>query len=217
MNPPVLDAQLFLSSGCPHCSAILVAMAELVKRGDIGRLDVVNLEVRREAGAVLGVRSVPWLLLGPFTLTGARSAAELENWVRCATAPEGMAWACHELLKTGDLHQVLALVAADTARLAALLPIVANPEASMQVGLGAGVVFEEYAGTPALRMLIPALGALSTQDDARVRADACHYLGLCDDAAAKLWLVPRLDDADAQVREIALEAMQEPATSPAPT
>ena len=211
MYPPVADAQLFLSSLCPHCPIILAAMAELVKRGGIGRLEVVNLEAHPEAGAALGVRSVPWLRLGPFTLTGARSAAELEVWVRQTTAPEGMAWACHELLKTGDLHQVLELVAADTARLAALLPIVANPEASMHVGLGAGAVFEEYAGTPALRALIPALGALSTRDDARVRADACHYLGLCDDAAARLWLVPRLDDADAQVREIAREAMQGPA------
>lgn len=90
------DAQLFLSSHCPHCPAILAAAAELVKRGAFGRLEVVNLEVHPEAGD--GVRSLPWLRLDPFTLTGARSAAELEIWVRRVAAPEGMAEACHDLL-----------------------------------------------------------------------------------------------------------------------
>jgi hypothetical protein len=42
-----------------------------------------------------------------------------------------------------------------------------------------------------------------------VRADACHYLGLTGDAQAKSWLDARLDDDDADVREIATESLQE--------
>ncbi|MBS0329365.1 MAG: HEAT repeat domain-containing protein, partial [Proteobacteria bacterium] len=44
--------------------------------------------------------------------------------------------------------------------------------------------------------------------DARVRADACHYLGLTGEAAARSWLDARLADEDADVREIAAESLE---------
>ena len=66
-----------------------------------------------------------------------------------------------------------------------MLPIVGNVEASLNVRLGAGVLLENFAGTDTLRALLPRLGELSQHADARVRADACHYLGLTGDAAAK--------------------------------
>lgn len=202
------DALLLLSSHCPHCPAVLAGLSELVKRGAIGRLEVVNLEAHPDAGESNGVRSVPWLRLGPFVLTGARTAGELETWAKRADNDTGMADAFHDLLKTGDLQQVLALVEAEPRRLSALLPIVSNPEASMNVRLGAGVVLEERAGTPGLGALVPALGELSQHADARVRADACHYLGLSREASARPWLRARLADEDSDVREIAREALE---------
>lgn len=202
------DALLFLSSHCPHCPAVLAALTDLLKQGSIGRLEAVNLEVQPEAAATLGVRSVPWLRLGPFVLTGARTPGELADWARRASGEEGMVDAFHDLLKTGELQQVLDLVAARPERLAALLPIVGNPEASMNVRLGAGAVLEEYAGSPPLMAIVAALGALSRHADARVRADACHYLGLARHEEARPWLAARLDDDDPDVREIALEALE---------
>ena len=77
----------------------------------------------------------------------------------------------------------------------------------MNVRLGAGAALEDHAGTPALAALVPDLGVLSRHDDARVRADACHYLGLSRQAAARPWLEPRLEDDSADVREIAREAL----------
>jgi hypothetical protein len=140
-------------------------------------------------------------------LAGLRSAAELETWARRAGDASGMADAFHDLLKSGDLRQVLALIAAEPDRLAALLPIIGNPEASMNVRLGAGAALEDYAGSPALASLVPDLGELSTRADARIRADACHYLGLARSESARPWLLARLQDADADVREIAREAL----------
>ncbi|MEW6677663.1 MAG: HEAT repeat domain-containing protein [Pseudomonadota bacterium] len=214
--PQSVDALMLLSSTCPHCPGVLAALADLVKKGVLGRLEVVNLEQHPKVGETWGARSVPWLKLGPFVLTGARTPAELATWVARARDGEaredsepggGMADAFHDLLKTGDLAQVQALVAACPARLAALLPIVANPEASMNVRLGAGVVLEEYAGQAPLAALIPGLGALSGHQDSRVRADACHYLGLAGGEEARTWLQARQDDPDAEVREIAREAL----------
>ena len=101
-----------------------------------------------------------------------------------------------------------ALIEADPALLAAVLPIVGNVEASLNVRLGAGVLLEEFAGSDTLRALLPRLGELSQHADARVRADACHYLGLTGDAAARPWLDARTADEDADVREIAAESLQ---------
>ncbi len=206
MNTP--DAMLFISTHCPHCPSVLAGLAELLKRGVIGRLEVVNLELRPEIAREMGVRAVPWLRLGLFELTGARTVGELETWARRTQSDEGMSEAFHDLLKQGGLAQVLRLIQAEPTRLAALLPIVANPEASLNVKLGVGVVFEEFAGSDALSSRAAALGALTRHSDARVRADACHLLSLTRGDEARAWLEACLRDSDSEVREIAAESLQ---------
>lgn len=114
----------------------------------------------------------------------------------------------HDLLKDGGLARVKQMIAARLELLAELLPIVANPEASINVRIGAGVVFEHYAGRAALQALVPQLGLLTRHADARVRADACHYLGLAGDARARDYLTPRLGDESAEVREIAADSLE---------
>lgn len=112
-------------------------------------------------------------------------------------------------LLDGQLKSVLAVVERLPKALADLLPIVANPEANLNVRFGASAVLERYAHTPALQALIPALGMLAAHGDARVRADACHLLGLTGSAAAIKYLEGRRDDPDAQVREIVAESLEE--------
>lgn len=126
-----------------------------------------------------------------------------------ATDPAALAEHFHIQLMEGGLDRVLASIEARPPLLAALLPIVANPEASMNVRLGASVVFERFAGQPALGALVPELGEMSAHEDHRVRADACHFLGLSGDRAALPFLKARLDDEDRDVREIATEALAE--------
>jgi HEAT repeat protein len=187
---------------------MLAALAELVKQGTVGRLEAVNLEQHPEVGQALGVRSVPWLRLGRVELAGVHSRAELAEWAGKADSAAGVADWFHLLLKEGQLPRVQAAIDADPGLLAAVLPVVANVDASLNVRLGAGVLFEAFAGTPALAALIPQLGELSRHADARVRADACHYLGLSGDAAARPSLQACLVDSDADVREIAAESLQ---------
>ena len=208
MPMPAPDALLLLSTHCPHCPAMLSALADLVKQGTIGRLEAVNLEQHPEIGQALGVRSAPWVRIGRIELAGMHSKLELAEWAAKADSEEGMADWFHALLKEGQLPRAQALIEADPALLAAVLPIVGNVDASLNVRLGAGVLLEEFAATDALRALLPRLGELSRHSDARVRADACHYLGLTGDAAAKPWLESRLTDDDADVREIATESLQ---------
>ena len=207
--PAAPEALLLLASSCPHCPAMLQILGDLVKAGRLGRLEVVNVAVHPEVAEALGVRAVPWMRIGPFDLAGLRGREELENWVRRASAEEGMADYFHILLKDGELAKVRSRVEAQPELLAALLPIVANPDASINVRIGASVIFEGQAGGAALRALLPRLAELAAHGDARVRADACFYLGLSRAAAARAALEACLADPDAAVREIASEALSE--------
>jgi hypothetical protein len=205
---PAPDALLLISTHCPHCPAMFAALADLVKQGTLGRLEAVNLEQHPEVGQALGVRSVPWLRLGRIELAGVHSKSELAEWAAKADSEAGMADWFHMLLKEGQLPKVQTTIDAEPGLLAAVLPIVGNVGASLNVRLGAGVLFEAFAGTRTLAALIPQLGTLSQHADARVRADACHYLGLTGDAAARPWLDACTADEDADVREIAAESLQ---------
>jgi len=205
---PAPDALLLISTACPHCPAMLSSLADLVKQGVIGRLEAVNLEQHPEIGQTLGVRSVPWLRLGRIELAGMHSKAELAEWANKADSDAGMADYFHMLLKEGQLPRAQAMIEADPTLLSAVLPIVGNVEASLNVRLGAGVLLENFADTDTLHALLPRLGELSQHADARVRADACHYLGLTGNPAARPWLEARRDDDDADVREIAAESLE---------
>ncbi len=186
---------------------MLAMLADFVKAGDIGRLEVVNIGLHPEIATAHNVRTVPWLGIGPIELTGARTRGELESWIQRAQSEAGMADYFHTLLKEGELAAVIARVKASPGLLGDLLPIVANPEASLNVRIGAGAVFEEMAGSPAISDLVPRLGELAGDADARVRADACHLLGLTGATDARHVLETRLADADADVREIAAESL----------
>lgn len=109
----------------------------------------------------------------------------------------------------GQLQKVLASVERFPTALADLLPILADPEANMNVRFGASAVFERHAGRAALQALAPALGLLTGHGDARVRADACYILALSGAPEAVGYLEARLSDPDAEVREIAADGLQD--------
>ena len=205
-TPP--DALLFITPGCPHCATVLQGLSELVKQALIGKMTVVNIAAHPEQAAEYGVRAAPWLRLGPFTLTGAQSPAELRRWAEWASGEEGIAHYVEHLLKQGGYRQAVAFIDADTHRLKSLLAIVANPKAKLEVRLGVGALLEAHANSPSLRKLLPQLADLTRHADHRVRADACHLLGLTGSAAARTYVEICLNDAHEEVREIAEEAME---------
>lgn len=204
---PQPDALLLIAPDCPHCPAVLDILGRMVKAGEIAELRVVNAMLKPELAAEYGVRSVPWMKLGPFELTGVRSHEELQEWVGRLSSPTGMADYLHLLLKEGRLDDAHRLVQLGVGRLADLLPILANPEAAMNVRLGANALLEGQAGSRALADLLPQLAELARHPDARVRADACYFLGLSGRPETGPILAAATRDADAEVREIATEAM----------
>jgi hypothetical protein len=205
-TPP--EALLFTTPDCAYCSGVLHGLSELVQQGRVGKLSVVDATVHPELAAQYGVRTAPWLRLGSFTLTGALSIDELGQWADWANGEEGAARYVEHLLKEGGYKQAVAYMAANTQHLKALLAIVANPEANISVRLGVSALLEAYAGTAELQALLPQLAALSSHADHRVRADACHLLGLTGSSEARTFAAACLNDINEEVREIAEEAME---------
>jgi thioredoxin-like negative regulator of GroEL len=202
------DALLFITPGCPHCPAVLQGLSDLVKQAIIGKLTVVNVAAHPELATEYGVRAAPWLRLGPFTLTGAHSAAELRQWVEWSSGEEGIAHYVEHLLKEGGYKQAGIFIAEDTQRLRPLLAIVADPEKSIEVRVGVDALLEAYGNTPALQKLLPQLAELTQHADHRVRADACNLLGLSGSAAARPYLATCANDSSEEVREIATESLE---------
>jgi thiol-disulfide isomerase/thioredoxin len=204
-TPP--DALLFIANGCPHCPTVLQGLGELVKTGAIGRLEVVNINRHPEPAQAAGVRAVPWLRLGPFVLTGLRAPAELAQWAQRAQSAEGMAEYVRELLTEGNLAEVRATLARAPQTAAALVRLLGDPGAELQVRLGVAAVIEDLEGTGTLAGVVADLGELTRHADARIRLDAAHALGLSRAAAARPWLEALRADADADVREEAADGL----------
>lgn len=203
------DALLFIAPGCPHCPTVLGGMAELVKQGLVGRLEVVNIAVHPQQAEQAGVRSVPWLRLGEFEFEGLYSPAELRDWAQRAIRPTGLAEYFAEQLKHGRLAKVIAMVASRPQRLAALLQLAADPDTELTVRIGVSAVAESMAGSADLAAQLPALRALADSADPRVRADACHFLALTGSPDAVAPLEALTGDGERSVSDVAQDALAE--------
>ncbi len=201
-------ALLFTAPGCPHCPGVKASLEKLLAEGVITSLEVLSVVDEQARAAELGVRSVPWLQLGEFVLTGAQTPQELRQWAERAADPRGMSGYLEHLLANGELSEAEALLQRQPQHLDALLSLLGTPDTPIQVRLGIGAILESMEDTDTLRTLLPALVRFSANGDHRVRSDACHYLGLTHSKDALPALRIRLEDDHPEVREIAADAIE---------
>jgi thiol-disulfide isomerase/thioredoxin len=203
----VADAELMIAPGCAHCPTVLGALSELVKQGKIGRLEVVNITRHPQLAAERGVRSVPWIRIGPFELNGAYSQGELANWAARAGSEAGLRDYLLESLGGGELDAVIASCRRSPELLPVLVKLAGDLETPLAVRIGVGAVFEDLAPHALPNELIDQLRPLAASRYPQIRADAAHLLGLLGGDAALGVLDGLLQDTDAEVREIASESL----------
>lgn len=198
---------LLLGTNCPHCPQVLHALGELVKNGEISRLEVINLEQQPGVAAQLGARSVPWIRIGEHILTGLHSLEELRQWAQ-ADSIQSQILNLNQLLTTGKLDTAVALVVKHPDYLDAIMEILSQPDAKINVRIGIGVIMEELQGTKELQGYVEQLGELSQHENYSVRADACHYLALTGALDAVDYLKAATKDENPEVREIAEDGLE---------
>ena len=205
-TPP--DALMLMGTHCPYCPGVLKSLQALVASGHIHRLETHNIEENPEIARELGVRSVPWVRIGPYELEGLRSEKEFREWAIRAAANDGHADWLDELLSSGNISKPLARIKSDPSALEDLLELFASPDTSLNSQIGISAIMEALQGTDTLKAIVGQLGELTLHKDARVRGDACYYLALSDSPEATGFIKPLLDDSDAHVREIARESLE---------
>ena len=203
------EALMLLGTSCPHCPSVLRSLSELVEQGILSKLEVVNLKQRPDVAQELGVRSVPWVRIGPFELAGLRTMEELKRWAQTTATHQGIRDYLGAMLAEGEVDRVLAMIAKESTLMARVIELLDDADAKINIRLGVGAIVEEYKGTPLLQEYIPQLGKLTLHMDPRVRGDACHYLALSHSYSAKVYIQPLLEDESADVRETAEDSLHE--------
>ena len=204
---PTPDAILLITAECPHCPKVLEGLSQLVKRGSLGRLQIINLARHPQAAQQYGSRSVPWFRIGELDFQGLHSNEELRHWADVANSDKGVREYLIQSLKDGQLLQVEEKIRTLPHWLPLLISIIDDMEAPMQARIGVGALLESITGSELLLPAIPALGKLTQHADHRVRGDACYYLGLTRARDAIVHLTACLHDANSEVQEIAHEAL----------
>ena len=205
-SPTIL---MLMGTQCTFCGPMMQMLMEIMKSGQIAELRVVNIEDDPELARQLGVRSVPWLQIGPFELAGSRSKQELLLWIERASSFEGVSDYLEEVLSEGKLDYAKKLIHRYPQALENVIDLMADPEAKINVRLGVGVIIEDMAASEEFKTVVPRLIQYLTNEDARIRGDACHYLSLTKDVSYVPEIKKLLSDKSEEVREIAQDSLDE--------
>ncbi|MCW8936321.1 MAG: thioredoxin family protein [Gammaproteobacteria bacterium] len=203
------SALLLIATGCQHCPSMLLSMSELIKEGKISQLEVVNIVEAPERAQALNVRSVPWLKVGEYELVGLKSKSEIQQWIDKSADTEDMSAYFEELMVSGEISKVQQLVEDKPQHMKTLLDIMASEESGLSARIGVGAIIEQLAGSEILQNNIDELGVYCQSPVARIRSDACYYLGLSHHKKAEKYIRPLLDDSDDEIKEIAQDALAE--------
>jgi thiol-disulfide isomerase/thioredoxin len=208
-NNKYISVLMFIGQHCSYCGPMMQILTELMKAGELSQLEIVNIEKDPQRAAELSVRSVPWLQIGPFELPGARTKKELQLWIKRASSDEGMKEYLEEVLSEGNIASAKKLVSRDARALVAVIRLMADPEAKINIRLGVGVLIEDMAESDMFATVTPLLIDYLSDTDPRIRGDACHYLSLTKNKDFIPQIEKLLSDESAEVREIAEDSLEE--------
>ncbi len=198
---------LLLSTHCTHCQVALQTLTAMVKQGDIAQLKVINLEQSPGMAEKMGVRSVPWMQIGDFVFEGEQTPQAINDWIKKAGTERGERQYLQQNLTDGNITEVIHYIRSKPPAIKVVTDFMADEDAKINLKLGIGVVLEEFATDPVIGDALPVLQQFLSHNDARVRADACHYLSLTGRDEYIPEIEKCLRDEDAEVREIAQESL----------
>jgi len=197
-----------MQPGCAHCPHVLSALVSLLEQGTISRLEAVNVVEYPATAREVGTRSVPWTRIGDFELPGNYTEAELRHWARESTRDSGVARYYFDLLDNGHLARAMARARGKPEEIRDLLDLLDEKEVPMSVRVGVSAIVEDLAGHEALIGALERIMSLAGSPSPATRADTAHFLGLTGSPDAIPVIRQLLKDGEAQVREVAAEALE---------
>ena len=204
-KPDIKSIELFIAPGCPHCPNMIKMTSEMVKKGDIAKLDIINIAEATGFASQAGIRSVPAFRINGVVLTGVHTAAELLDWLAKAGSDAQTDY-YNQAFEQGQLDEIIAKLENNTDHLLLLLQMSANLETPLTSRIAISAVFEHFAGQAPLMNLLDDICRLTESEDNSVRVDMAHFLGLTQHENALACLQKLLDDPFEDVRETAQDA-----------
>lgn len=204
-KPEVL---LLISTHCAHCVAVMQVLTAMLKQGELSALKIINIEQAPGIAQQMAVRSVPWMQLGEFVFEGELTKKEIQEWIIASGSPQGEKDYLIETLSAGKVDQAIGYIKRSPAAITTVAQLMLDVDAKINLKLGIGVIFEEFATDPLIEYVLPQLQTYTEHDDARVRGDACHYLSLTSREEFIPVFEQCLLDDDEDVREIAQESLE---------
>jgi thioredoxin-like negative regulator of GroEL len=209
MSQQSFTAILLTTPGCVHCAALKKILDKFLSEGLLTQLEVIDIANHPEVAGTYGVKSVPWLKLGPFEFSGAQREPELRSWIKKLHTPQGIAAYIKHLLATDDLDLAISLIRNNPAMIEDVITLVTEEDKDIKLQLGISAIFEEFEGSALLQTVVDQLGELAAHDNPKVRADVAHFLALSHTEKAKVFLRQLAQDSDREVREVASDALQD--------
>ncbi|MGV6808534.1 MAG: HEAT repeat domain-containing protein [bacterium] len=204
-----IQATLLISTHCPHCASLLNSVNQLIKQGELAELRVINLHTAPELAQQFGVRSVPWVKIGSYELSGNQPLAALQQRIQWIRDQAGLVGQFDHLLSQAQAAKACELLHQQPEKMTAIMQLLADPATVLSTRIGIGVVMEDFAGSPSLREYIPQLGKLLSHTDARIRMDVAHYLSLTEDASVLRLLQQQLNhETHEEVREVIQDSLE---------
>jgi thioredoxin-like negative regulator of GroEL len=203
------DALMLLGTHCPHCPAVLKNLAELVKSGEIGKLEVINLEQRPDIAQQYNVRSVPWIKIGNHELQGLQTLETLRQRIQWATKEASTVAKFDHLLSQAQVDKAIEILKQEPDKISAIMELLGNPGTVLSTRIGIGVIMEEFAGSAMIKELIPQFSQLAKHEDKRIRADVFHYLSLTQSPDAISILEQHANDSDEEIREVIQDSLED--------
>ncbi len=205
---PSSQVTLFTSPHCAYCPSISKIFSNLDEQGLLNKFEKYDLTTNPSLAEKFNVRSVPWFKINDLEFFGSHSAAEIEYWVTHSNTAEGILRYITESLEMGHLKKIENLIREHPEWLEIALDILADANSPIQARIGLGAIIESFSGDNILLTILPTLKAFLANEDHRVRADACHYLGMIPSNKSEKLLKSCLTDEHHEVREVAEDGLE---------
>lgn len=179
-SSPSID--LFISTQCPHCSQALELLSKAVKQGDIGGLNIINLNSNTNSEQYSHIRSVPFIQIDDYEFNGNLKKSELEDWIKAEKEDRFADYYFSTLLMDGQISQVENFIKRKPNYWLELIKLAQDENTKMQVRIGITAVFESiYSDIPKLSQLDDIINSLIEATDTNnhaIRVDLIYILSL---------------------------------------
>ena len=204
----VPQATLFLGAHCPHCETMEQQLTHLLKLGELSQLTLINIDKAPDLASAMQVRSLPWVQIGFYPLSGAQSIDALRQRIQWSADQQDTEGRFDHLLSEAQAYRVVDELKQQPHLFQSVLNLLGNTATILSTRIGIGVVMEELEGSELLQEAIPQLSKFASHKDSRIRADACHYLGLTQSKDAISVLESLNNEPDSLVREVIQDSLE---------